>query len=110
MTAYGSDVLGALGTLTMSIAGSEHPGEVRIRLRDGISECLVAYSARPIPAGWDVLVVSTRGPRAVEVEPWSLGVESAIDDQREIDRLATGPDTTASDTTGPDTAGEHPAP
>ncbi len=79
MSGYCSDLLGALGILTMSIPCDDRPGEIRVRLPDGFTDCLLAYSPLPIPAGWEVLIVNARGPRSVDVEPWGLGPDPTFD-------------------------------
>ena len=44
----------------------EGPGEVRIKIRGG-SETFIAWSERPLLRGATVLVIESRGTRAVDV-------------------------------------------
>ncbi|MFD2415137.1 hypothetical protein [Amycolatopsis pigmentata] len=65
-----SSVIGRVGELTHATRGQGGPGEVRVKIRGG-TEIFLAWSERPLPAGSPVLVVESRGPRAVGVVPWS---------------------------------------
>ena len=50
--------------------GAGGPGEVLVRVRGG-SEAFIAWSAEPLPRGTTVLVIESRGHRAVDVSPWT---------------------------------------
>lgn len=50
--------------------GTGGPGEVLIKIRGG-SETFLAFSDEPLPKGATVLVVDSRGARAVDVTPWT---------------------------------------
>jgi len=66
--------VGSVGVLSVATRGKAGPGEVRIRIRGG-SESFLAWSDRPLPRGATVLVIESRGARAVDVIEWedSLG-------------------------------------
>lgn len=59
-------LVGQLGLVTMRVGGGSRPGEVQLPIRGG-SETFLAYSAEPIDAGSQVLVLARRPGRAVEV-------------------------------------------
>jgi membrane protein implicated in regulation of membrane protease activity len=61
--------VGCVGVVTLATRGSAGPGEVHIRIRGG-SETYRAWSEHPLPKGTTVLVVGSRGARAVDVEEW----------------------------------------
>ncbi len=61
--------IGRIGVLTAPTRGDTGPGEVLIKIRGG-SETYLAWSDEPLPKGANVLVVETRGARAVDVTPW----------------------------------------
>jgi hypothetical protein len=61
--------IGCIGVLTVATRGSAGPGEVRIRIRGG-TEAFLAWSDEPLPRGATVLVVDSRGARAVDVIEW----------------------------------------
>jgi membrane protein implicated in regulation of membrane protease activity len=61
--------VGRVGVLTVATRGSAGPGEVHIKIRGG-SECFLAWSDKPLPRGATVLVVQSRGARAVDVVEW----------------------------------------
>jgi hypothetical protein len=61
--------VGRVGVLTVATRGSTGPGEVAIRIRGG-SECFLAWSEKPLPRGATVLVIESRGARAVDVVEW----------------------------------------
>ena len=48
---------------------SDGPGEVLIKIRGG-SEAFLAWSEKPLPKGATVLVIESRGARAVDVIEW----------------------------------------
>ncbi len=63
------EVTGKVGRVIVRVRGSKGPGEVMVRVRGG-SEAFIAYSDTEIERDTDVLVVSSRGERAVDVVPW----------------------------------------
>ena len=60
---------GRVGVLLTGTRGADGPGEVLIRIRGG-TETYLAYSESPIAKGESVLVVESRGHRAVDVVAW----------------------------------------
>jgi hypothetical protein len=62
--------VGCVGVLMIGTRGDRGPGEVRVRIRGG-SESFLAFSDEPLPKGATVLVVESRGARAVDVTPWT---------------------------------------
>ena len=62
--------VGRVGTLLVGTRGDQGPGEVLIKIRGG-SEAFLAFSDEPLPKGSTVLVVESRGARAVDVTPWT---------------------------------------
>ena len=72
--------LGSVGVLTVGTRGTAGPGEALLKIRGG-TEVYIAWSERPLPRGTQVLAVTARGPRTVEVVPWPedpLDVPDAI--------------------------------
>ena len=67
-----SDVVGKVGTVLTRIRGGALPGEVRLPVR-GTTETFIAYCPTPVERYETVLVVHSRGERAVDVEhaPWA---------------------------------------
>jgi hypothetical protein len=61
--------IGSVGVLLVGTRGLAGPGEVLIKIRGG-SEAYLAWSDRPLPKGATVLVVESRGARAVDVIEW----------------------------------------
>ncbi len=61
--------IGRVGVLIVGTRGSDGPGEVLIKIRGG-SEAFLAWSETPLPRGATVLVVESRGARAVDVIEW----------------------------------------
>jgi membrane protein implicated in regulation of membrane protease activity len=61
--------VGRVGVLTAATRGDTGPGEVLIKIRGG-SETYLAWSDEALPKGANVLVVESRGARAVDVTPW----------------------------------------
>ena len=61
--------VGRVGVLTVATRGSAGPGEVHIKIRGG-SESFLAWSEQPLPRGVTVLVIESRGARAVDVIEW----------------------------------------
>lgn len=65
----GDPVVGAVGTLTVSIPAGG-PGEVMIPIRGG-SEAYAAWADEPLGRHTRVLVVAQTGPRSVVVTPFA---------------------------------------
>jgi hypothetical protein len=63
-------LIGSIGVLTVATRGQAGPGEVLLKVRGG-RECYLAWSIDPIPRGATVLVVESRGWRAVDVSEWT---------------------------------------
>ena len=61
--------IGSVGVLTVGTRGADGPGEVHIKIRGG-SELFLAWSDKPLPKGSTVLVIDSRGARAVDVIEW----------------------------------------
>ncbi|MFY9926875.1 MAG: hypothetical protein WAK82_02620 [Streptosporangiaceae bacterium] len=53
----------------MATRGTDGPGEVLVKIRGG-SEAFLAWSETPLPKGATVLVIESRGARAVDVIEW----------------------------------------
>jgi hypothetical protein len=64
------ELIGSIGVLTIATRGPAGPGEVLVRIRGG-SETFIAWSPEPLARGSTVLVIETRGSRAVDVSPWN---------------------------------------
>jgi membrane protein implicated in regulation of membrane protease activity len=62
-------VIGCIGILTVATRGSAGPGEVQVKVRGG-TEAFIAWSSEPLPKGTSVLVIESRGHRAVDVSTW----------------------------------------
>ena len=63
-------LIGCIGKLTVATRGEAGPGEVMVAVRGG-SEALIAWSPEPLPRGTTVLVIESRGHRAVDVSAWT---------------------------------------
>ena len=74
--------IGCVGVLTIGTRGREGPGEVHIKIRGG-SESFLAWSEKPLPKGTTVLVIESRGARAVDVVEW----EDPLDESPRIPGL-----------------------
>ena len=61
--------IGCVGVLTIGTRGAAGAGEVNIKIRGG-SETFLAWSEKPLPKGATVLVINSRGTRAVDVIEW----------------------------------------
>ena len=61
--------IGRVGVLIVGTRGDAGPGEVLIKIRGG-SEAFLAWSEKPLPKGATVLVIESRGARAVDVIEW----------------------------------------
>ena len=64
-----TSLIGSIGVLIVATRGAEGPGEVMVRIRGG-SEAYIAWSPTPLPRGATVLVIESRGSRAVDVSEW----------------------------------------
>jgi membrane protein implicated in regulation of membrane protease activity len=62
--------IGRTGVLTVGTRGAAGPGEILVKIRGG-SETYLAWSDEPLPRGTTVLVVESRGARALTVVVWS---------------------------------------
>ena len=69
------------GPSASATRGGTGPGEVLIKIRGG-SETYLAWSDEPLPKGANVLVVESRGARAVDVTPWfdTPGLSTVVPD------------------------------
>ena len=74
--------IGRVGVLTVATRGDAGPGEVLIKIRGG-TETFLAWSEKPLPKGATVLVIESRGARAVDVIEW----EDALGDAPRIPGL-----------------------
>jgi hypothetical protein len=63
-------VIGCTGRLVVATRGADGPGEVVIGVRGG-TEAYIAWSENPLPRGATVLVLTTRGQRALDVMEWA---------------------------------------
>jgi hypothetical protein len=79
---FDSAVIGCIGVLHVATRGEHGPGEVYVQIRGG-SETFLAWSDEPLPKGARVLVVESRGSRAVDV----VEFPEAADPLDELDRL-----------------------
>jgi hypothetical protein len=61
--------IGCLGILTVGTRGPVGPGEALVKLRGG-TETYLAWSDAPLPKGTTVLIIESRGARAVDVIEW----------------------------------------
>jgi hypothetical protein len=62
------EVVGKVGTVLTRIRGGALPGEVHVPVR-GATETFIAYCPSPVERHETVLVIHSRGARAVDVEP-----------------------------------------
>ena len=74
--------VGCVGVLTVGTRGEAGPGEVHVKIRGG-SETFLAWSEKPLPKGATVLIIESRGKRAVDVMEW----EDALGDSPRIPEL-----------------------
>jgi hypothetical protein len=65
----GDSVVGCDGKLTIATRGPDGPGEVLVKTRGG-TEAYLAWSEQPLAKGTEVLVLNSRGERAVDVMEW----------------------------------------
>jgi hypothetical protein len=62
-------LIGSIGVVIVATRGQSGPGEVLLKIRGG-TEAYLAWSTDPIPKGATVLVIESRGERAVDVSEW----------------------------------------
>lgn len=62
--------IGSVGVLTVATRGAAGPGEVLVRVRGG-TETYLAWSDEPLGRDATVLVIDSRGARAVDVIEWT---------------------------------------
>lgn len=72
--AHDEALIGCVGKIVVATRGQAGPGEVEVSIRGG-REALIAWSAEPLPKGTTVLVIESRGHRAVDVSPWTDPLE-----------------------------------
>ena len=75
-------VIGCVGVLHVGTRGERGPGEVVVPVRGG-SEAFLAWSEQPLAKGTQVLIVESRGERAVDV----VAFPESVDPLDELDRL-----------------------
>ena len=75
-------VIGCVGVLHVGTRGQRGPGEAVVQVRGG-SEAFLAWSEEPLAKGTRVLVVESRGERAVDV----IAFPDTADPLDELDRL-----------------------
>jgi hypothetical protein len=75
-------LIGCIGKLTVATRGRGGPGEVMVKVRGG-SEALIAWSPTPLPKGATVLVIESRGHRAVDVSEWDDPLDTLPADSAE---------------------------
>ena len=63
-------LIGCIGVLTVATRGPAGPGEVLVKIRGG-REAFIAWSTHPIRQGSTVLIIESRGTRAVDVSEWT---------------------------------------
>ena len=63
-------LIGAIGIVVVATRGEAGPGEVLLKVRGG-TEAYLAWSTEPIRKGATVLVIESRGTRAVDVSEWT---------------------------------------
>ncbi|HXW88012.1 MAG TPA: hypothetical protein VEJ42_07115 [Streptosporangiaceae bacterium] len=76
---HDESLIGCIGRLVVATRGPAGPGEVVVSVRGG-REALIAWSAEPLPKGTTVLVIESRGHRAVDVSPWTDPLEDFAPD------------------------------
>jgi hypothetical protein len=72
-------LIGSIGLLLVATRGHAGPGEVLLKVRGG-TEAYLAWSIHPIPKGATVLVIESRGERAVDVSQWTDPLNPFPDD------------------------------
>lgn len=71
--------IGRVGVLILGTRGTGGPGEVLVRGVRGGTETYIAWSEEPLAKGSTVLVIDSRGARAVDVIEW-IGTPDNGDD------------------------------
>lgn len=66
-----ASLIGQVGTVCSTVRGGDRPGEVRVVVA-GLPHYYLAYSPSAVAIGQHVLIINSRGPRMVDVEPWSM--------------------------------------
>jgi hypothetical protein len=61
--------IGRVGVLVLGTRGVNGPGEVLVRVRGG-TETYIAWSEEPLARDATVLIIESRGARAVDVIEW----------------------------------------
>ncbi len=74
-----TSLIGCIGVITVATRGAAGPGEVLVKIRGG-SEAYLAWSPEPLPKGATVLVIESRGNRAVDVSEWADPLAALADD------------------------------
>lgn len=69
--------IGRLGVLTVGTRGLIGPGEALVKIRGG-SETYLAWSETPLPKGATVLIIESRGARAVDVIEWDAPSDEVV--------------------------------
>jgi hypothetical protein len=64
-----TEPIGCVGVLILGTRGHAGPGEVLVKVRGG-REAFIAWSDEPIAKDATVLVIESRGTRAVDVIEW----------------------------------------
>jgi hypothetical protein len=72
-------LIGAICVLLVATRGQAGPGEVLLKVRGG-TEAYLAWSIEPIRRGATVLVIESRGTRAVDVSEWTDPLDPFPDD------------------------------
>jgi hypothetical protein len=72
-------LIGSIGVVIVATRGPAGPGEVLLKIRGG-TEAYLAWSPEPIPRGATVLVIESRGERAVDVSEWTDPLSPFPDD------------------------------
>jgi hypothetical protein len=67
-----------VGVLVLPTRGADGPGEVLVRVRGG-SETYLAWSDRPLARNATVLIIDSRGARAVDVIEWNGSPDTGAD-------------------------------
>lgn len=70
------EVTGKVGRVIVRVRGADGPGEVLVSVRGG-REAFIAFAESVIERDTDVLVISSRGERAVDVVPWEFSDQTA---------------------------------
>jgi hypothetical protein len=65
------EVTGKVGRVIVRVRGADGPGEVLVSVRGG-REAFIAFADSVIERDTDVLVISSRGGRCVDVVPWEF--------------------------------------